>query len=47
VNAATEQIIGIERRFSVQASSAAFLAQHQFDFNKIFYQGIIFKFFER
>ena len=36
------KLFGLERRFSFQSSSASFLVEFQFDFNKVFYEGIPF-----
>jgi poly(A)-specific ribonuclease len=35
-------LLKLEKRVMFQASSAAFLAQNNFDFNKVFYKGIPF-----
>ena len=34
------KLLRLEKRFTFQASSAAFLAENKFDFNKVFYGGI-------
>ncbi|KGG52769.1 putative ribonuclease [Mitosporidium daphniae] len=36
------KLLGLDRRFSFQASSASFLADFHFNFNKVFHEGIQF-----
>lgn len=36
------KLLKLEKRFNFQASSAAFLAENRFDFNKVFHKGIQF-----